>query len=374
MDDFEELNRYQDILGQLPMLQGYTHLLYTFSTPDGVSQNEVCAKLERAIVEIREQVPWMGGRVINYGKTNKCSGTYRVVSCPPPKRSIEVRDLSREAASYADIKARKAPMSMLNSTLLTPVSSFPTRFEDSDQDPAQVLRVQASIIKGGMIIDFAIHHNMADGTGLYGLVRLVAAKMRGESVSRAILREANRDRRGLIPLLGPHEPLLDHGHHKRPPVTTKAPLITSPEPAAYHIFRITTRNIQKLKDLASDGGRDKMEPNCLPSDNFSPAAPTPSFVSSDDAISAFIWQRYAGVALARCPGRQTKEDEARPSRFSRAVDGRRAAGLTREYLGVTVHNATSWLTLGELVRAPLAHGKHPLKPLKLLPPKGPRWW
>ena len=71
--DIQNLNRYEDVLGQLPMLQSYTHLLYTFSYPDHVPREDITTQLARAVTEIREQVPWMGGKVVNYGKTEKCS-------------------------------------------------------------------------------------------------------------------------------------------------------------------------------------------------------------------------------------------------------------------------------------------------------------
>jgi hypothetical protein len=88
--------------------------------------------------------------------------------------------------------------------------------------------------------------------------------------------------------------------------------------------------IRKLKDLAGP-----------------PESSDINFVSSDDALSAFIWQRYTVIRSQQFP-RETR------SRFSRAMDGRKLVGLTRDYLGITVHNVASWLKFGELIDMPLS--------------------
>ena len=43
------------------------------------------------------------------------------------------------------------------------VSGLP---EGADQDRAPVLRVQANIVDGGLIVSFYLHHCIADGAGL----------------------------------------------------------------------------------------------------------------------------------------------------------------------------------------------------------------
>lgn len=323
-----DLCQYQDVLGQLPMLQGYTHLLYTFSLKRDVLRDEVAAALENAINSIRTAFPWIAARVVNRGKTIGNSGLYRLVSCPPPDELLSVKDLSNTLPPYVEIKAMKAPMSAFDSAILSPVSSFPSRFDDAKEGQAHVVRVQATFIQGGVLLDFAIHHNAADGTGLYGYIKLVAQLMRGESISDAALREGNKDRRNLVPLLSSDEPMLDHSHYIRLVMPPTAGVKKS-EPMKYHMFRFTEANIRKLKGLAT-----------------SPESVDIKFISSDDAICAFIWQRYIALRAHQF-SRDTR------SRFLRAMDGRKLVGLTRDYFGDTVHNVATWLTFGELVDLPL---------------------
>lgn len=330
MEKYEDLDRYQDILGQLPMLQCYSHILYMFPMPEGATREEVICDLEEAVTKVRDKVPWMGSRVINVGKKPGNSCLYRVLACPRPENPIDVEEVSNALPPYAIIKERKAPISVIDSELLTPVSAFPQMFEDSDEDPAHVVRLQASFIEGGLILDFALQHNMGDAGGHFGFVKLVAMAMRGEEFPDSLLEQANRDRRNLFPLLSPDEPMLDHSHHKRPPVAADAPLVR-PEPARYHILRFTAAKTGKLKELASSP------------EGLDPDVP---FISTDDALSAFFWQRYTTVRSHRFPP-ETK------SRFSRAIDGRRLVGVAPDYMGDVIHNASTWLSFQELTESPL---------------------
>ncbi|KEY70387.1 hypothetical protein S7711_09361 [Stachybotrys chartarum IBT 7711] len=338
-EDYKDLDRYQDILGQLPMLQVYSHILYVFPLPIETPREIIVGKLERAITKVRDEVPWMGARVVNYGKGPGNSGIYRVIACPRPTEAIVVRDVSTLVPSYSELSKRKAPLSIIDAKLLTPVSAFPERFEDKDEDPAHTVRIQASFIEGGVVLDFVMHHNMADAGGHFGFVNLIARAMRGEEFPPKLLEQANCDRRHLFPLLGPDEALLDHSHHKQHPITTAASLSSSgngpkPEPAQHHIFRVSAAKLRELKKMAE------------------PVAERDSdvrFISTDDALSAFIWQRLTVVRARR--GVLPPSTRAR---FGRAIDGRGAVGVSRDYMGDLIHNVTAFLTWEELVSLPLS--------------------
>ncbi|KAI6091238.1 transferase family-domain-containing protein [Hypoxylon rubiginosum] len=336
MDDYSDLARYQDqALGQLTMLQVYSHILYFFPMPHDFSRDEIISELEAAITKVRQQVPWMGARVINVGKKEGNSGTYRPVACPLPEQAIDIADYTDEIPPYATFQARKAPLSMIDTERLTPVSCFPMKFEDSDEHPAHVVRLQVSFIRGGVIIDFAFQHNMGDASGHFGFVKLIATAMRGEEFPPAFLEKANLDRRNIIPLLKPHEKMLDHSHHKRPPVSDSTPLSTPLAlnvKARYHIFRFTVASMAKLKYLASQR------------EGFDPDVP---FISTDDAICAFCWKHFIAVRTGRLPP-DTK------SRLGRQIDGRKLVGLPPDYMGEMAHTMNAWMTFGELAEAPLS--------------------
>ncbi|KAJ2998461.1 hypothetical protein NUW58_g298 [Xylaria curta] len=215
MDNYQNLNRYQDILGQLPMLQTYTQIMYFFPMPQGIPTEKIVRDLSDAVTTVRKAVPWMGSRIVNIGKGPGTSGEYKSVKCTLPSPAIDVRHLDEVIPKYEDFQKLKAPVSTINSKLLAPVAGFPVPFEDSDDNPAHAVRVQANFIRGGLLVAFAIQHNIADAGGFSGFVNMVAAVMRGETIPPKLLEVANHDRRNAVPLLQDHEPMLDHSQHLR---------------------------------------------------------------------------------------------------------------------------------------------------------------
>ncbi|RAK90954.1 trichothecene 3-O-acetyltransferase [Aspergillus costaricaensis CBS 115574] len=328
---YGDLSRYEDVLGQLPMLQVYTHILLLFSMPEGVTRDDIVSDLISAVALIREKVPWMAGKVINVDKSPGNSGRYVVVPCPAPDRLIEVKDVSHELPPYQEIQRLKAPNYLLDSSLLAPTTAFPQRFEDSEEDPSRVIRLQAIFVEGGVLIDFATQHNMTDGGGVFGFARLVAQAMRAERFSDDLLEKINCDRRNVVPLLRPDEPMLDHSHYLLPP-GTDVQLVECPEPAQWHVVRLAAAKVTDLKTQATPPPGES-DPEVL-------------FITGDDAISAFFWKKLTMM-------RQRRNTPDTRSRFSRAIDGRKVMGVPAEYMGDLVHNVATWLTFGELIDLPL---------------------
>ena len=354
MNEYRNLDRYQDnALGQLPMLQAYSHLMYFFPLPGDVSREKIVHDLSEAVTKVREVVPWIGARVINVGKADGSSGVYRPVSTPFPSPAVDVAEATNNDAvpTYAELAKAKAALSRIDAKVFTPVPGFPVRYDvNSDEYPVHVVRVQATFIQGGVLVDFAIAHNMADARGHLGFIRLVAAAMRGEPFPESVLAQACLDRRNAVPLLGDDEPMLDHSHHRRAPVTVDAPL-TPKEPARYHIFRFTVASMAALKELA---GRQRVEgvvDDSSAATDTSGAPPSVPFISADDALCAFYWQR---LTAARQACRKVKLPASTMSRFGRQANGRRLAGLGEDYMADVIHTISTWLTLGELASLPLS--------------------
>ncbi|KAI1160767.1 transferase family-domain-containing protein [Nemania serpens] len=336
-DEYQDLDRYQDVLGQLPMLQAYSHILYFFPAPPEVPKEQIIRDLEKAITKVRKMVPWMGARVINVGKQPGNSGLYRPIKCPLPEKAIDVVEASGTSGvvTYKLIGERKAPLALIDTDLLTPVVGYPNKYDDSDEHPAHVVRLQATFIPGGVIVCFALEHNMGDAGGHFGFVKLIAIAMCGEEFPADLLAQANYDRRRAVPLLEEHEPMLDHSHHRRPAITSSTPLApASSKYARYHVFRFTAAAMAGLKELASQP------------EGFNKGV---AFISTDDAVCAFCWQRLILARFKR--GRFPAETQ---SRFGRQIDGRPALGLPPNYMGDVAHTVSAWMTFGALASAPLA--------------------
>ncbi|KAL8382496.1 hypothetical protein RB595_006326 [Gaeumannomyces hyphopodioides] len=343
--DYNDLDRYQDELGQLPQIQSYSQALYYFPHQQDVSRDAIVEKITRAVAQIRAKVPWMGARVICVGKGEGSSGHYRVIPVAPPEPAIDITDLTDASPSYAEIRERKAPLSMIvaNAKRVSPVPGYPHRFEvDRDDDPAHCVRLQVSFVRGGVLLSFSIMHTMADAGGMFAYINMVAMGMRGEAIPASLLACVNMDRRGAVPLLtgkDPKEPApLDHSHHLRKPLTPWDPLVPR-QAARNHVFRFTATAMAAIKDLTGAPGAEGWDPAV-------------AFISTDDALSAFCWQRFILARTRRRGGFALPADTR--SQFTRQMDGRRLVGLPTDYAAVVSHTARVTLTFAEVATGPLA--------------------
>ena len=340
----DSLARYQDVIGQLARLKTYTHVLLCFPTPDDLHRDALVEALETAALKITSNFPWLTSKVVNEGSGLGNSGVFRLAPCSSfaaPNTLIRVKDCSDICIPYDHIVKARGPFSMLDGNILGPVKAFPETYKESESNPAPVIAIQANLIEGGLLLDTATQHNYIDGSGLFQIMRLFAKAMRGEEFSELEIQQGNRDRRNLIPLLGPNEPLLDHSHLRCPPMSENQSrqhrLATSPSPAAWHCFRFPAQKLAQLKTLANDDISRRPYDSSIP------------FVSTNDALSAFCWKRVGTVRLNR---RQRPDDF---SKLSRALDVRRAMQVPTEYMGQMGYNATCRLTFRDLEKASLGN-------------------
>jgi len=332
----DDLSRYQDVLGQLPRLKTYTHLLLLFPLQDEDDRHVVVQSLRAAIQRLTKAFPWLAYKVCHNEKGPGNSGVFRVEPCPvlaTPDNTVRPTDCSHTLASYEEIVAARAPISMLDGRILGPVKAFPETYEESASEPAPVLVLQVNFVDGGILLDTAAQHNIIDGGGLLHCTRLLAKAMRGDEFTSAELEQGNRDRRHLVRLLSAGEPMLDHSHLIREPLSGSSahqhPAASGRTPASWACYRFPSANVARIKDRANK-------------DITEMSAPGKPFVSTNDALSAFVWKRLAAVRLAR---RQKPDDF---SKFSRALDARRALQIPKEYMGQMGYNATCHMTFQEL--------------------------
>lgn len=338
----DDLARFHDVIGQLSRLKTYTHVLLCFPMPDGISRDCVVKALETAALKLTTAFPWLTSNVINEGSGPGNSGVFKLAPCSlfaAPNTPVRVKDCSDVCVSYAEIIQTRGPFPILDGRILGPVKAFPEIYEESESDPAPVISIQANFIQGGLLLDTAAQHNFIDGGGLFHCMRLFAKAMRGEEFSDLEIQQGNRDRRNLIPLLRPNEPMLDHSHLRRPALSEdqsqQQSAATSSPLAEWFCFRFPAPKLAQLKVLANNdvsrGGSDPLIP----------------FVSANDALSAFCWKRVSAVRLRR---RQRPDDF---TKFSRALDARRAMQIPKEYMGQMGYNASCRLTFRELEKASL---------------------
>lgn len=327
----------EDVIGQLPMLKSYTHILLCF--PLAESQlNEAIESLESAVRQVIKTFPFLAGKVVNEGKEPNSSGTFRVAPCEtwesPDHQFVRVVDRSFMLASYDEIRGAHAPASMLPGSQLGYRVAFPAHYHETEDDPAPVLDIQCNLIRGGLLLDIAAQHNIIDASGIFQIASLIALSMRGESIPEDVIKEGNRDRRNIIPLLEADEPLLDHSELKASSAVQNPPPVNFLQGYKWQIFKLSA---EVLTRITAEGRRQPQE-----------FVPSVTFVSANDCLTAFLWQRVIAMRLKRL---HTPEAV---SKLSRAVDLRRAMGITPAYMGHMIRVANTSLTFQEIVACSLS--------------------
>ena len=324
----QDLARFQDVLGQLPRLKTYTHVLLGFPLRDNQSSNTLIASLEAAARSLTDAFPWIACRVVHEGSGLDNSGTFRLAPCSDfaaPNTIVRTKVCTDTCPPYKEVLETHGPVGLLDGSVLGPVPAFPQLYDDSELNPAPVFTLQVNLVQGGLLLDAAAQHNLIDGGGLLRLLELLAKSMRGEPFSAEEAKHGNRDRSNLISLLRPDEPMLDHSHLVRESLANAQPPPQRPK-ARWHFVRFPAPKVALLKSRANKDIQDERG----------------AFVSTNDALSAFIWKSISTVR-SKCGQRPEHF-----SRFSRALDSRRVLGIPREYLGQMGYNATCRLTFREI--------------------------
>lgn len=336
MEDYQDFTRYQDIFGQLRLLKSYTHFLLCFPIPEGTPRDSVVEALESASLKVTSTFPWLAGKVINEGSGPGNSGLFKVAHCSlwePPNTILRVKDCSDVCPSFTEIMEAKGPIKFFDPAVLTPCVAFPQSYQESESNPACVAALQANFIKGGLLLDIATQHNIMSGGGTLQFLALFAKVMCGQDISPFEIEQGNQDRRNMVRLLGPDEPLIDLSRFSRPSLLeTPIPAVPAPH-GKWCTFRFTSQKMAQLKSIASDPTK---------------FVSSITFVSSNDTLTAFFWKRIAAIRLRRLPNPQAV------SKFVRAVDARSVMGVSTEYMGHVVYNTFSRLTFEEIDALPIA--------------------
>ncbi|KAI0877514.1 transferase family-domain-containing protein [Hypoxylon argillaceum] len=331
-----EFESFQDVVGQLPFLKTYSHLLLAFPILDDVSsRREIADCLSAASLRLTNAFPWLAAKVVQRRSDPGTTGTFVLEPCSlwsAPNCIIRFKDCSDDSPSFKEIIKTRGPASLLDGAMLAPRKAFPESYHETEENPAPVIAFQANFIRGGLLLDCAAQHNFIDMNGIEQCYNLLATALRGEPFSKDAIKHGNLDRRSLVPLLEPHETMQDHQGFTCPePWDLPPPPVEPGSPFSWRYFRFSPVTLAKLKEIATTG-----------SDGTLP------YVSTNDALTAFCWQRIISARLRR---RKTPHAVAK---FCRAVDARKAMGVPQGYMGDLVTIATSKMSFQDLARAPLA--------------------
>ncbi|KAH7129441.1 trichothecene 3-O-acetyltransferase [Dactylonectria estremocensis] len=327
-----------DILGQQPFLRIYTQISFCFPVPDPSAYPTCINTLGKGLERLSENFPWVAGQIINKNASEGNTGVFKIKPFERTPRLV-VKDLRNDASAptMEGLRSSEFPMAMLDENVIAPRRTLPGGPNYSPTDPELVLILQANLIEGGLILTVNGQHSAMDMTGQGEVIRLLSKACKGEAFTDDELVVGNLDRKTVIPSLeesfDPSIELAGQIIQPHPPKTSHSAIKSSPPPdppqAAWAYFSFSPKSLSALKldaEQSADGSA--------------------SFVSTDDALSALIWQSVTRARLLRL----NPTDE---TRFCRAVDARSCVGAPKEYPGLLQNMAYNTNTIQQLVEEPL---------------------
>jgi hypothetical protein len=326
-----------DILGQQPGLDMYTQLCFCFPTTNSSSGGEIINTLENGLRRLSSSFPWVAGQVVNEGSSGINTGVFRIKpfkSIPP----LVVKDYRHDSLmpSMDSMRRAKFPFTMLDESVIAPYMTFPGRRKESSPLPRPVLLLQANFINGGLLLTVLGQHQAMDMRGQCQIMHLLSIACCNEEFTKEEIHSGNLARRDIIKILDdsytPGSELDDQITTTLPQQgngTANANAAASAPKKACAYFTFPQSSLKAMKEIATKS---------LPDGS--------SYISTDDALSAFVWQ---SVSRVRLPRLQSKDCLA----LARAVDVRRVLGISPSYPGI-IHNMTYHRhTLQDLVQSPL---------------------
>lgn len=333
----EDLNDDLDVLGR-SMFKLYTQICFCFSVADASSHSAINSTLTYGLKRLSASFPWLAGKVVNECSGEGNSDIFKIKTLEEIPRLV-MKDLRHDPSIPSMDALRRAnfPFSMLDESIIAPCKTLPESSDKSASDPAPVFLLQANFITGGLLLTFVGQHNTMDMTGQGQIIRLFSKACRNEAFTSEELSSGNLARSNLIPLL---DDSYKQGSELAYQIVkpTQSPFISNdsndnpaPPPlnCTWTYFNFHSTSLTALKSLAT-------RTITLPS----------SYISTDDALCAFIWQSIIRIRLTRL-------NSTAESTFARAVNVRHYLGISPTYTGFMQNMTYHTYTLQKLVEEPL---------------------
>jgi hypothetical protein len=314
-----------DPIGKQPTLfKLYTQLAYIFSVPDDCRHSTIVETLQRGLERLSTQFPWIAGQVVNTNSDSNSTPSYKIRPFEPTPRLI-VKDLTKDsnAATFSLLKEARYPMSMLHESVWAPCPTLagiggfdPAKPSGDGTDPAPVFLLQATFIKGGLVLCINEQHNVADMSGQDAMTALLSKACRNEAFTEEELRIGNMDRSNMVPLIEEKDWM--PGKELEPQLLPSNPLVDAgvrapPPTCSWTCFTFSAAALDQLKIYAI---------KTLPQD-------FEGYITTDDALTALIFQSVLRVRLPRLLSDPTREVTC-----TRAVDARQYFNAPSSYPGM----------------------------------------
>ncbi|KAL2876270.1 hypothetical protein SGCOL_008443 [Colletotrichum sp. CLE4] len=326
------MNEPIEILGQQPALKIYTQIAVCFSVKDEQSYANITKTLSSGLERLTESFPWVAGQIINEGASEGNTGIFKIAphEATPP---LVIKDLRNDpsVSSMKDMKASNFPFGMLDESIICPRPTLPI-------DPnlvgksEPVFITQVTFIKGGLILAFLGHHQVLDGTGQGQLIKLLSKACKGEDFTEEEVAIGNLTRQNVIPLLEDYK-----GGPKTDAMIVKpsATPDTAPATSSWAYFNFSSASLSALKSLASETVNS-------------------GYITTDDAITAFIWQSISRIRANRLP-------HDTETKIARAINVRGYMGIPQTFPALIQSMTNNSMAIGSLIERPLGEAASQLR-------------
>ncbi|KAG5366506.1 Trichothecene 3-O-acetyltransferase [Yarrowia sp. B02] len=311
------MNQTLEIFGQV-RLNIYTQICLCYARSS--SKEDIVETLQAGLLKLTESFPWIAGQVVK-----RPSGLFEISEYEKTP-VLTVRDNSM---SFERLREAQFPFRMLDEADLAPRRTTPR----ANDTVFPVFMVQATFVEGGLLLTFLGHHQVMDGTGQAQLMSLLSKACNKEPFTEEELTVGNSQRENIVSLFSDAE-LKNYGdlqeklsHQILIPSTDSAVI-----PTKYPSWKYFNFSKESLKQLKSQASQNLKTP----------------FVSTDDTLTAFVWQAVSRARLQRLPG-------DRKSTLGRAVNVRSCLDISESQPGNLTNMAYGQSTLEELSAAPLGH-------------------
>ncbi|KAH8887960.1 putative enoyl-CoA hydratase/isomerase family protein [Thozetella sp. PMI_491] len=248
-----------------------------FSLSPDVDYQRVVDYLYIAFHHTIQRAPFLAGSIVPFSVEEGGRPWLRNLVSQGSAR-LEVKDLSREL-SFAELERSNFSQNLLNTEQLCPLPNVVYISEE----PVPVCAFQANFVQGGLLLVVSIVHIAADGRGVTQVIDIFAKELRkaqsGESRFPLEQREDvyHSDRTALITGNGVHGAIENHAAWSSS-ASNAHPKIRDVDNFC-QTFRISAKDVLELKRVAT-----------------APPCGSEAWISTNDAISAFIWR---SIMLAR---------------------------------------------------------------------------
>ncbi|KIW46999.1 uncharacterized protein PV06_02615 [Exophiala oligosperma] len=151
------------------MPRSYIRICLAYKVPDDDMLPLALSRLNGYIRKLVDAKPYLSGYVVSVQEPNKQVGAVEIhfsdrdfLEFP----TVNIRHLSHDEVpyTYEEMEAKALPPSTIKPELVSALS------ESADEERAPVFRVQANVVRGGLIVSVYLHHCISDGTGIGQLI------------------------------------------------------------------------------------------------------------------------------------------------------------------------------------------------------------